>query len=68
MGEHSYRVDEMSCDHCTSSIEDAVSLLEGVTRVVADLSTKIVTVAGGQDAQIRAAIDDAGYDSALLDT
>jgi copper chaperone CopZ len=58
----------MSCDHCTASIEDAVSLLEGVTRVVADLSTKIVTVAGGQDAQIRAAIDDAGYDSALLDT
>jgi len=68
MGEHSYRVDEMSCDHCTASIEEAVSLLEGVTRVVADLSTKIVTVAGGRDAQIRAAIDDAGYDSALLDT
>ena len=61
-----YRVSEMSCDHCKTAIEGAVLPLAGVTQIDVDLDTKIVSVVGGDDAEIVAAIDEAGYDGELV--
>ena len=52
----------MSCAHCVSAVEGAVSPLAGVARVAVDLDAGTVTVAGGDDSEIRAAIEDEGYD------
>lgn len=61
---HTYRVPDMTCDHCIAAITGGVRPLEGVTSVDVDLDTKLVTVVGGDDVAIRAAIDDAGFDIA----
>jgi copper ion binding protein len=54
----------ISCDHCKSAIESSVAEVAGVQRVVVDVEARTVTVEGGEDAAIIAAIDDAGYDVA----
>ena len=59
-----YSVASISCDHCKRSIETEVSAVADVASVVVDIEAKEVTVTGGDDAAIRAAIDDAGYDVA----
>ena len=59
-----YSVPGISCDHCKHAIESEVSTVEGVDVVVVDVDAKLVTVSGGDDAAIRAAIDEAGYDVA----
>lgn len=59
-----YSVPTMSCDHCINAITSSVTPLAGVESVAIDLATKIVTVVGGDDDAIVAAIDDAGYDVA----
>jgi len=66
MSQLSYRVEEMTCGHCKAAIEGAVLPLDGVNKIEVDLDTKIVTVDGGADDQIRSAIDDAGFDSVLV--
>ncbi|MCA8970891.1 MAG: heavy-metal-associated domain-containing protein [Planctomycetes bacterium] len=58
---HTYLVTDMSCSHCEASIRDGVSKLEGVRSIQVDLDAKTVTVDGGDDDAIRAAIDDAGF-------
>lgn len=58
----SYSVPDISCDHCKAAIEAEVSTVDGVASVVVDIGAKSVAVTGGDDAAIRAAIDDAGYD------
>lgn len=59
---HTYAVSGISCDHCKRAIEGEVAGVADVTSVVVDVDAKQVTVVGGDDASIRAAIDDAGYD------
>ena len=59
-----YSVPGISCGHCKSAIEAEVSGVDGVDSVEVDIDAKLVTVTGGDDAAIRAAIDDAGYDVA----
>ncbi|MBV1894276.1 MAG: cation transporter [Ilumatobacteraceae bacterium] len=59
-----YSVPDVSCDHCQSAIDGEVSLLAGVSAVTVDIDTKTVEVTGGEDAAIRAAIEEAGYDIA----
>mgnify|MGYP003703151131 CR=1 FL=1 len=61
---HTYTVPGISCDHCKHAIENEVSTIAGVSRVDVDVDAKVVTVSGGDDASIRAAIDTAGYDIA----
>ncbi len=61
---HTYDVPGISCDHCKQAIESEVGGVAGVASVVVDVDAKSVTVTGGDDAAIRAAIDDAGYDVA----
>ena len=59
-----YAVPGVSCGHCKQSIESEVSTVDGVVAVEVDVEAKLVTVSGGEDAAIRQAIDDAGYDIA----
>ena len=60
-----YSVPGVSCGHCRTAISEEVTKVTGVTSVDVDLSAKRVTVGGAfDDASVRAAIDDAGYDIA----
>ena len=60
-----YSVPGISCDHCRAAIDGEVTKVAGVTAVVVDLAAKTVTVEGSAiDADVRAAIDEAGYDIA----
>ena len=61
---HTYTVPGISCDHCKHAIESEVGTVAGVSKVDVDVDAKLVTVAGGDDQAIRAAIDTAGYDVA----
>jgi copper chaperone len=64
--ELTYSVPGMSCAHCKAAVEQELRAVPGVERVDVDLETKLVTVAGATlaDADLRAAIDEAGYDVA----
>ena len=59
-----YAVPGISCGHCRTAITAEVSQVAGVESVEVDLDEKRVAVAGAgiDDAAIRAAIDEAGYD------
>jgi copper chaperone CopZ len=61
-----YSVPGMRCSHCRVAITAEVEQLAGVTSVDVDLPAKRVSVGGDEldDAAIRAAIDEAGYDVA----
>ena len=60
-----YSVPGVSCGHCRTAITEEVTKVEDVDTVDVDLVAKRVTVTGGaDDAAIRAAIDEAGYDVA----
>jgi copper chaperone CopZ len=57
-----YSVPGISCDHCKRAIEAEVSTVADVESVEVDVAAKLVSVTGGDDSGIRAAIDEAGYD------
>lgn len=61
-----YTVPGMHCGHCTAAVTEEVSALEGVESVAVDLESKRVEVVGERldDAAIRAAIEEAGYEAA----
>jgi copper chaperone CopZ len=61
-----YSVPGISCGHCRAAVTAEVAMVAGVASVDVDLDAKRVTVAGEKldDAAIRAAIDEAGYDVA----
>ena len=60
-----YAVPDMSCDHCVVAITEEVSQVAGVDSVQVDLASKRVDVGGPDldDAAIRAAIAEAGYEA-----
>ena len=61
-----YVVPGMHCGHCEKSVTEEVSSVTGVDSVAVDLVTKRVEVRGADldDAAIRAAIEEAGYEAA----
>ena len=61
-----YTVPDVSCEHCVAAISKEVGAVSGVRAVTVDLAAKRVAVTGDglDDAAIRAAIDEAGYDVA----
>ncbi len=61
-----YTVPDMTCGHCKQAVTQEISAVEGVDAVEVDLDTKLVTVVGNSldDAKLRAAIDEAGYEAA----
>ena len=60
-----YSVPGISCSHCRWAIDRKVKTVAGVSGVDVDLAGRRVTVTGAfDDARVRDAIDDAGYDIA----
>ena len=66
VSELTYSVPGMSCDHCRAAIADEVGSLDGVREVLVDLDAKRVVVRGERldDAALRGAIEEAGYEAA----
>jgi copper chaperone CopZ len=64
--ELSYTVSGMHCGHCTSAVEREVGGVPGVASVEANLDSKLVVIRGEalDDAALRAAIAEAGYEAA----
>ncbi|WP_292834143.1 heavy-metal-associated domain-containing protein [Microbacterium sp.] len=63
MNIQSYAVDGMTCDHCSAAVTREVRGVAGVDDVIVDVSsgTLTVTTDGTADAQIAAAVSEAGY-------
>ena len=61
---NTYVVAGMTCDHCVNAVTDEVGKLAGVEAVDVDLASGrvIVSGAGFDDEQVRAAVDEAGYE------
>jgi copper chaperone len=61
-----YLVAGMHCGHCERAVKEEVVAVPGVASVDVDLETKLVTVTGESldDAALRAAIEEAGYEAA----
>ncbi|MFR9752966.1 heavy-metal-associated domain-containing protein [Nocardia sp. 004] len=62
-----YTVTGMTCGHCVSSVKTEISKINGVTEVDVDLSSGMVRVDSTTpitDADIAAAVDEAGYEIA----
>ncbi|MCC5578090.1 heavy-metal-associated domain-containing protein [Microtetraspora sp. AC03309] len=61
-----YAVNGMTCGHCVSSVSGEIGKIAGVTGVAVDLPTGAVTVSGAgfSDEEIRAAVEEAGYELA----
>ncbi len=66
MTEIIYSVPDMSCGHCKTAVSSELQEVAGVESVDVDLDSKLVTVRGSDldDAALRAAIDEAGYEAA----
>jgi copper chaperone len=66
MVEITYSVPDMSCAHCERAVSGELEAVTGVDGVEVDLKTKLVTVRGERldDAALRAAIEEAGYEAA----
>ncbi|MCW2645957.1 MAG: hypothetical protein QOF87_3109 [Pseudonocardiales bacterium] len=64
MAQQVYTVSGMTCEHCVSAISSEVSGVAGVEAVDVDLARGQVTVTGDgyTDDEIRAAVDEAGYE------
>jgi copper chaperone len=61
-----YRVPGMTCEHCRAAVSEELSAVTGVDSVAVDLDSKLVQISGEtlDDAALRAAIDEAGYEVA----
>jgi len=57
-------IEGMSCGHCVEHVRSALAGIQGVTAVDVDLAQKRAVVEGGalDDAQLKAAVADAGYE------
>jgi copper chaperone len=62
-----YDVPDISCEHCQHAIEGELSKVPGVSEVTVAIDDRTVTVHGdASDADIQAAIVEAGYDVAAV--
>lgn len=62
-----YTVSGMTCGHCVQAVKTEIEKIDGVTGVDIDLATGRVVVEGAApiaDADIAAAVDEAGYEVA----
>ncbi|MEV7869451.1 heavy-metal-associated domain-containing protein [Streptomyces sp. NPDC088124] len=60
-----YQVTGMTCGHCEGAVAGEISEIEGVTSVRATAATGEVTVVSQaplDEAAVRAAVDEAGYE------
>ncbi len=64
MSTSTYTVVGMTCGHCVTSVTEEVSAVPGVTDIDVDLATGALVVTsdpGVDDAAVRAAVSEAGY-------
>lgn len=63
MADKTYTVSGMTCEHCVNAVTQEVSGVDGVDTVTVDLQSGQLTVtgAGFSDANVAAAVDEAGY-------
>jgi copper chaperone len=62
-----FKVDDMSCGHCTASIEKAIHEVDPGAKVACDLGATEVKVEGALDAEaFAAAIREAGYEPRVV--
>jgi copper chaperone len=61
-----YLVSGMTCSHCVLSVREEVSEVQGVRAVDVDLASGRLSVTGEgfSDADVRAAVEEAGYEVA----
>lgn len=61
-----YAVSGMTCGHCVSSVSTEIGKVEGVSGVQVDLAAGAVTVSGSgfSNEEVRAAVQEAGYEVA----
>ncbi|SNS40638.1 copper ion binding protein [Geodermatophilus saharensis] len=67
MSTASYTVTGMTCQHCVAAVTEEVSDLPGVTDVQVDLASGGLTVTSDapvDDDDVRAAVEEAGYELA----
>lgn len=59
-----YMVDGMTCNHCVDAVTGEIRKAGGIDDVIVDLQAGTVTVTAGSvdDAVIRSAIEEAGYE------
>lgn len=64
--ERTYTVSGMHCGHCERAVKEEVGAIAGVQSVDVDLEAKLVVVHGEglDDHELRAAIEEAGYEAA----
>jgi copper chaperone len=63
----SIAVTGMTCDHCASAVRAEISKLTGVSGVDVDVAAGTVRISGDPlpgDAQLRGAVEEAGYEFA----
>jgi copper chaperone CopZ len=63
MSETTYTVTGMTCAHCAAAVTEEVSAVPGVESVEVSVEAGTVLVRGTEvdDAEVRAAVDEAGY-------
>jgi len=56
----------MHCEHCKAAVSEELASVTGVDSVDVDLETKLVVIRGSEldDARLRLAIEEAGYEAA----
>lgn len=62
-----YTVTGMTCEHCVGAVREEVGRIPGVTDVTVDLPSGVVTITSEQPVsadQVRAMVDEAGYELA----
>jgi copper chaperone CopZ len=64
--QRTYTVTGMTCDHCVMSVREEVEEVAGVESADVDLASGRLTVAGDgfADADVEAAVAEAGYEAA----
>ena len=58
-------IEGMSCGHCVNHVKEALTELNGVTSVEVNLDSKSAVIEAAEDvkdADIKFAVEDAGYD------
>lgn len=65
MGQRTYIVEGMTCDHCVNAVRNEVGGVAGIAEVEVDLDTKLVKVTGEDidDTAVFAAVEEAGYEA-----
>ena len=60
-----YQVAGMVCGHCATFVSNEIKRLPGVTAVAVDVAAGVVTVTSDRElptAEVRGAVEDAGYE------